>query len=266
MRTVTKAIAICSVLCLPLCGPVLAAGPIDGEVSAVWWANDFDTNSEIASTSEDAGAPGLRAELWMLNRYGLRASQFGSDTDGGDGADYTSVDVMWRALSPTENNFVAVGVGWQQMDIDGLDEATSGARITVEGRVSLMGMLYAYGHGSYMPSLSDTDAADPLQGGFEDLDAHEYELGVAWNAMPFMDVHAGYRVNSMSFTQQTVAPLSGPSAGGILPVGGGGSGNAGAVWGGSDDDCVDCSPSAAIIGPNGEAESSGFFVGLGFHF
>lgn len=265
MRTVTKAIAFCSVLCLPLCGPVLAAGPIDGEVSAVWWANDFDTKSETASTSTDAGAPGLRAEMWMFNRYGLRASQFGSDPDGSDGADYTSVDVMWRALSPTENNFLAVGLGWQQMDVDGLDEATSGARVTVEGRVSLMGMLYAYGHGSYLPSLSDTDAADPQQGEFRDLDGYEYELGVAWNAMPFMDVHAGYRVNNMSFTQEAVAPLSGPPGGPILPIGGDKSGNVGVEISGGDDDCPDCSPSA-IVGPNGEAESSGFYVGLGFHF
>jgi hypothetical protein len=265
MRTVTKAIAFCGVLCLPICGPVLAAGPIDGEVSTVWWANDFDTKSETASTSSDAGAPGLRAELWMLNRYGLRASRFGSDPDGSDGADYTSVDVMWRALSPTENNFVAVGLGWQQMDVEGLDEATSGARVTVEGRVSLMGMLYAYGHGSFLPSLSDTDAADPQQGQFEDLDAYEYELGVAWNAMPFMDVHAGYRVNNLSFTQEAIAPLGGSPGGPILPIDGGGSGSVGAAMGGTGDDCTECSPSA-IIGPNGEAESSGFFVGLGFHF
>jgi hypothetical protein len=264
MKTVTRTIAICSLLCGLLCVPALAAGPIDGEVSAVWWANDFTMDSESANTSSDAGAPGLRAELWMLNRYGVRASQFGSEPDGTDSADYTSVDVMWRALSPTENNFVAVGLGWQQMDLPGLDESTSGARVTVEGRVSLMGMLYGYGHGTYLPSLSDATPANPDLGRFSDLDAYEYELGVAWNAFPFMDVHAGYRVNNLSFTQAPAETLGVPSGVGV--TNGDSSGLSGiGVGDPGGGGCPDCG-TAAINGVGGEMEASGFFAGVGIHF
>jgi hypothetical protein len=264
MKTVTKAIAFCSLLCLPLGAPALAAGPIDGEVSAVWWANDFDTDSQGFSASSDAGAPGLTAQLWAFKRFGVRASQFTSDPDYADGVDYQSFDLMWRPLSPTENNFVALGLGWQYMELPGFAEETSGARVTVEGRVSLAGMVYAYGHGAYLPSLDDADATNPTVSRFEDLDAYEYEMGVAWNAMPFMDVHAGYRVNNLSFAQEPlqIAAASGsyPTAGGggttelvtlaeEPPVGGGGS-----------------TPAASSNAVSGEAEASGFFFGVGFHF
>jgi len=257
MRTVTRIAALCCLLCASTVAPVFAAGPIDGEVSALWWANDYN-NGE---TSTDAGSPGLRAELWMLERYGVRASQFGSDPDGSDGADYTTLDVMWRALSPTENNFVAVGVGWQQMAIEGLED-TSGVRMTVEGRIGLMDMLYAYGHGAYLPSLGDAEAADGLSGTFEDLDAYEYELGVAWKAMPFMNVHAGYRVNGLSFTHETFTPASVPndffSSSGVP----------GGMTGfdeGPEPSCADCTEEMIAPGAS-ETESSGVFLGLGFHF
>ncbi|NIM61698.1 MAG: hypothetical protein GTO30_08605, partial [Acidobacteria bacterium] len=54
-------------------------------------------------------------------------------------SDYTSVDVMWRPFSPTQNNYVAVGLGWQQMDLNtiGLQGDTGGVRVNVDGRIGL---------------------------------------------------------------------------------------------------------------------------------
>jgi hypothetical protein len=267
---VTKAVAVCALFGLSLGAPLLAAGPVNGEVSAVWWANDLETSGQTTNSSEDGSAPGLRAEMWMLERYGLRATRFGSDTNGSQGADYTSLDVMWRALSPTQNNFVAVGVGWQQLDLQGFAEQTSGMRVALEGRVGLMDMLYAYGHGSYLPSLDDTNAIDPTLGRFEDLDAYEYEMGVAWNATPFLNVHAGYRVNTVNFSQQAISTVS--SIGGTEPV----TVNPGnglqdfAQASGPPPDCTDCvasaAPNAVSGAGNTETESSGFYVGVGYRF
>lgn len=263
MKTMTKLLALCSLLCLPLCAAVQAAGPIDGEVSAVWWANDFEIDNGTANASSDAGAPGLRASLWLHNRYGVHASRFGSDADNANGADYTSFDVMWRALSPTENNFVALGLGWQQMDVEGIGDAASGARVTVEGRMSLMSVLQAYGHGSYLPSLSDITPDDPALGPWEDVNAYEYELGVAWNAMPFMDVHAGYRVTNLSFTETPLAPLGNPGT--LDRVSSTTSGGVTTPSMGGGDGCIGCQ-SAAISTFGGETQSSGFFLGVGVHF
>jgi hypothetical protein len=254
-----------AVLCAALAlAPAYALGPVDGEVATVWWQNEFDSTTSSASTSSDAGAPGLRAQLWVLQRYGLRASQWGSNPDGSDGADYSSVDVMWRALAPTENNFLALGVGWQQMDVEGLGHSTDGVRMAIEGRVGLLTVLQGYAAGAYTPSLSDVPVVMPTAGRFEELDAYEYELGVAWNALPFMDVHAGYRVNSLSF-MRTVDPSPSGTPTQLFPVGGGsGTSKAAPASGGG---CPGCSSNATTWDPgDSEAQSSGFFLGLGVHF
>jgi hypothetical protein len=242
--------------------PVMAAGPIDGEVSAVWWANDYQSETQASTASEDAGSAGLRAQLWMMERYGVRATQYASDPDSSNGADYTSVDLMWRALAPTENNFFAVGLGWQQMEVAGLTDDPSGLRVAVEGRIGLAGMVYAYGHGAYLPSLGDADASNPLDPTFRDLNAYEYELGVAWNAMPFMNVHAGYRSTSLSYEQDDVAVSGTP--GGVTVEGSAAGGTTSVTPGGNG--CSGCTGDAVLSGPTGETESSGFFVGLGFQF
>jgi hypothetical protein len=263
MKTVNRIFALCGLLVLSFGVPLLAAGPVDGEVSALWWANEYDRNTQTSNVSEDGGSPGLRAELWMLERYGVRASMFGSDVSDSQGADYASVDVMWKALAPTENNFVAVGLGWQQMDLQGLAQETSGMRLAVEGRFGLVGMLYGYGSASYLPDLDDAAASDPLAGRLEDIDAFEYELGLAWNALPFMNVHAGYRVNNLSFTQETIQ-VAGVGTD-VQPEGAGGSGFSGMAPGGTAG-CTDCTPNAAGDGTSGEAESAGFYLGVGFQF
>jgi hypothetical protein len=150
--------------------PAQALGPVDGEVSAVWWNNEYAVDEGGLGASEDAAAPGFLAELWLFNRYGLRAGVYSSDLDdvGLDSSDYMSVDLLWRAFSPTENSFFALGAGWTEMDLStiGLDGDTSGARLTAEGRVGIIALLYLYGQGAYMPALDDAPATDPALGRF----------------------------------------------------------------------------------------------------
>ena len=81
MRTVIKIIALLCLSCLSFSLPLIAAGPIDGEVTAIWWANDIEATSNTEATSAAAGAPGLLAELRMFKRYSVRAGQYRSDAD-----------------------------------------------------------------------------------------------------------------------------------------------------------------------------------------
>lgn len=191
--------------------PALAAGPVDGEFGAVWWASDFAVSEADTSASADSGAPGFRAELWMFKRWGLRAERYTSKLDEFDApdSDYTSIDFRWRAFSPGENNYFAVGVGWQQMDLStiGLDGDTSGARVGAEGRVALAGMVYLYGQGSYLPALDDAPAVDPALGQFENLDGYEVETGVSWKMAPFISLRAGYRAQSINYTRTGFEPI-----------------------------------------------------------
>jgi len=189
-----------------------AAGPVDGEIGAVWWNSEFDSTGATAMT-DDAGAPGYRASLWLFNRYGIKAGMYEANLDPGvaPASDYTSIDFMWRAFSPTQNNYVAVGLGWQQMDLlsIGIDGSTSGARINVEGRVGLGKIVFAYGEGSYLPSLDDASALDPMYGQFQDMSGMEYEVGISVKPAPFMNIRAGYRAHSVDFMQTGLDPLLG---------------------------------------------------------
>jgi opacity protein-like surface antigen len=229
MRSLSKPRLGIVLIAVLLSTPVLALGPVDGEIGAVWWANEFDSDGGAANVSSDAGAPGFFAQLWFFDRFGLKASQYTSDLDdvGADSADYTSVDAMWRPFSPSENNFIALGLGWEEMDLAsiGLDGDTSGARVTVEGRIAVA-VVYFYGQGSYLPKLDDTPATVAADGVFEDLSSLELEAGVAWKVAPFIGLRGGYRSQKVDFTR---IPEIGPEL-------------------------------------EGEVDSNGFFAGLNFRF
>jgi hypothetical protein len=218
-----------------VCAPALAVGPVDGEVGAAWWANSFSASGNGSQVSSAAGAPGFRAELWFFGRYGLRAERYSSNLNGLDAAtsDYTSLDFRWRAFSPTKNNFIAIGAGWQQLDLGtlGLDGATSGARLGLEGRVAAAGAVYIYGQGSYLPDLRDTNAVDPALGQFRDMSGYEYEAGISWTILPVLSMRGGYRGQRIDFTRTGYIVLPG------------------------DEEAIE-----------GASESNGFLLGLSFCF
>lgn len=214
MRPTRKFFAL-SILCLLLgLAPMsLAAGPVDVEVGALYWHSDY-SGSGVASLSSDAGSPAFRASLWLFNRYGVRAGVYRTDLDDFgsiENSDYTSVDFLWRPLSPTSNNYFAVGLGWQEMDLNaiGLEGDTSGLRVSAEGRVGLGTLFYLYGEGSYMPDLDEAVATTVGFGRFEDLSGQEYELGVSWKMAPFVNLRAGYRMHRVEFDQTGLDPMLG---------------------------------------------------------
>jgi hypothetical protein len=192
---------------------VEAAGPVDGEIGAIYWNSEFDS-SGVAALASDAGSTGLRAQLWLFNKYGVKAGVYRTDLNdfaAVETSDYTSLDLMWRPLSPTQNNYLAVGLGWQQMDLNtiGLQGDTDGVRVNVDGRVGLGKIVFAYGEASYLPSLSDAMALTPALGQFENMSGYEYEFGVSVKPFPFVQIRAGYRMHSVDFDQTGLDPLLG---------------------------------------------------------
>jgi hypothetical protein len=134
---------------------------------------------------------------------------------------------MWRAFSPTENNYLAIGAGWQEIDLDllGLGGDTSGVRLAVEGRIALGGLFYVYGQGYYLPSLDDAEPALPGFSPMRNMDGHMLEAGISWKMAPFMSMRAGYRQHNLDFTTMVLD-----------------------------------------VEVDGEAETSGFLTGLTFRF
>ena len=67
-------------------GAIEAAGPVDGEIGAIYWNSEFDS-SGVAALASDAGSPGFRAQLWLFNKYGVKAGMYRTDLD-----DFTAIE------------------------------------------------------------------------------------------------------------------------------------------------------------------------------
>lgn len=189
----TRAIAVVLTLMALPGSAVLAAGPVDGEATLNWWANDFD--ADVGDSEIDAGAFGGTAELWWNQSWGLKGALYRSDladSGGNDDSDYLSIDLKRRLISPTENNYIAAGLGYERLSLDSGDN-TQGVRLLVEGRLGVAGTVYAYGESAWMPAFEDTSER-------EDLDAVEFELGVGFSPLPFMTVSGGWRKFALDFT------------------------------------------------------------------
>jgi len=197
---------LASLLALPAYS-ALGTGPVDGEVTLGWWANDFDP--DLAGGELDAGAVGGAAQLWWRQRWGLQGALYRSDladSAGSDDSDYLSIDLKRRLLSPTENNYLAAGFGYEHLDMNS-DGDTQGVRLLLEGRLGLAGTLYAYGESAWIPAFADTAAR-------EDLDAVELKLGVGFSPLPFMTVSAGWRKFALDFTDTATGDGRNTSASG----------------------------------------------------
>lgn len=189
----TRAAVLFLILIIQPGAAALAAGPVDGEATLNWWANDFD--ADVGGGDIDAGAFGGAAELWWSQSWGLKGALYRSDladSGGADDSDYLSIDLKRRLVSPTENNYVAAGLGYERLGL-GSGDNTQGVRLLVEGRLGLAGTVYAYGQSAWMPTFEDTNQR-------EDLDAVELELGVGFSPLPFMTVSAGWRKFALDFT------------------------------------------------------------------
>lgn len=166
-----------------LSGKLHAAGPLDAEAGLLLWFPDVDT-SDISAISADG--QGSYADLWWSNSWGLSADYFEVDPDFGGLADTTSfsLDIKRRLISPTENNYIALGAGWEDNELVGGGSA-EGPRLLVEARAGL-GIVFAYGKLAWMPDLGDS-------GVFSDLEGTETDLGVSITPFPLVNFRIGYR-------------------------------------------------------------------------
>ncbi len=164
---------------------VWAAGPLDGSVGIEWWNTQY--SGSLLDGDLDAGSFSARAETWWGDSWGLKGAFYSADLEQGNLQDQQrfSLDLKRRLISPTENTFLAAGIGWEniQMEAGG---SSSGLRLSLDGRVGLVGMVSLYGQAAWMPSLGDTN-------GFSDISGMEFETGVVLDPLPFLSIRAGFR-------------------------------------------------------------------------
>jgi len=96
-----------------------------------------------------------------------------------------SVDVTRRLLSGKQNTYLAMGLGWNDIEV-GAGESSFGMRFIAEGRVGLYGPAYLFGQAALSPWMSNVGyLVDPF--------GKELELGLAVDPIPSMSLRAGYR-------------------------------------------------------------------------
>jgi hypothetical protein len=174
-------------------GSSLALGPVDLEARVMYWKGDFEDTGATA----DMDGYGAEVDLWFTNKIGVTAAMWpveAKDMFSGFELDYMSLDLKWRLFSPTEHNYLAIGAGYQDIDVGTPfgSYGTSGFRAVLEGNVGLVGVLQGYGTLAYMPSMDELDVV------FDSGSAMEYEFGVKFK-LGLVGIYAGYRMHDMEF-------------------------------------------------------------------
>ncbi|MGI9319690.1 MAG: hypothetical protein ACR2QW_20350 [bacterium] len=164
--------------------PFSAFGEFDGELIVSLWNNEFE--SDVLNEDVDVGSLTISGEIWLGENWGLRAAWYESDLEDTalQNQSRTQLVLRRRFLSLSDNNFFALGVGAE--DIELLNgESSTGLRLSAEARLAVTPITYLYGRGAYLPYMDDTEQ-------FVDLTGSEVELGVSFTPLPFLSVKLGY--------------------------------------------------------------------------
>ena len=216
MKTLRLAAIAVAALAVPFWpAPAEAVGPADGEVTALYWESD----TEVDGISEGSGDVSGRAEIWFLKRCGVSGAYFQPSPGGaldGTKLEYLNLDAKFRVLSPSENNFLALGVGWQKIDVSGEASGdTSGPRVVAEGRFSFK-IVYVYGRVAYLPDLDDLTLGDDT---YTSGEGQELEAGVQIKPFPFFQIFAGYRADKVTFDAPEGGSLEVKNEGPVAGIG-----------------------------------------------
>ncbi len=162
-----------------------ALGLLDGEASIEWWNTEFSGN--VFDGDLDAGTVSLRAQGWWDQKWGIEGGINLSDTSSGQFEDqqHFSVELKRRLISPTDNTYLAAGLGWEDIQLESGD-STSGIRLSLRGQIGLVGFASLYGQSTWLPTLNSTSR-------FSNLSGSEFETGIVFEPLPFISLKAGYR-------------------------------------------------------------------------
>jgi hypothetical protein len=176
---------------------------IDGEVELRYWNAEFKESVPRDSRTADSPGVGLRAEIVVIEKLAIAGDYF--QLEGEEFLEDVSIkqltlDVKWRIISPGENTFFGLGLGYQ--DFEGSDEETlssSGFRVVADGRFGFAKILYVYGRLAYLPSLDDwkEDGVKFADGG----SAYDLDIGLGVTPIPLLTLWVGYRTESLDLEE-----------------------------------------------------------------
>ncbi len=138
--------------------------------------------SSLGSITQFSISPG-----WLDNKWQGQSSYYRtkSSDPGLVDASQWSVDITRRLLSSKQNSYLAMGLGWNDIEATA-GESSSGVRFIAEGRLGVYGPAYLFGQAALSPWMSSVGyLVDPF--------GKEIELGLAVEPVPSLSLRAGYR-------------------------------------------------------------------------
>ena len=147
-----------------------------------WSSTTQSSTGSIAMPSQINLSEGWLNDKWSGQRSIYQAK--GLEKGLADASQW-SLEIKRRLLSSTENTYLAMGLGWNDIAITE-GESSSGMRFVAEGRVGIYGPAYVFGQAAYSPWMSNIGSQiDPF--------GKELDLGLAVDPLPSMSFRAGYR-------------------------------------------------------------------------
>lgn len=173
-----------------------ALGPIDGEVSINYWDAELTAADGLGGNTVETGF--VHADLWFVDKVGLSAEWIDSDIS----LDFSSesanavnarknILVQYRVASFSDNNFIALGGGLEEIDFKNGGSAM-GPKLNAQWRVGLPLNIFAYARAAVVPTYQDTDLLD-------NLSSIEYELAANFTPFPLVNIRGGYRSFKLDF-------------------------------------------------------------------
>jgi len=151
----------------------------------LWWSGMFDTSTTTGPASanlERLLEP--RSPTWGLKGPMYAVTQVAADSP--------NFDLKRRVVSFAERSFLTIGLGWNEFELDDGDDS-AGPHLSVEGRWGIGGAWTLYGQSVWVPELEST-------GHRGDMTGNGFEAGIAFQPLPNMSFHAGYRTFRIDFT------------------------------------------------------------------
>ncbi len=168
-----------------------ALGPVDGEVGIQSWDDSASGSLLLDDHESDGffdGTTGLYAELWLGDKWGLSARYYDSPFKGTllKVEEHAQINILRRLISISDNTYLALGAGYENLELDNSGKSISGPRLLAAGRIGVVGIVYVYGQAAWIPDLGSFEEIN-------DIEAFDLEFGVVIDPLPFTSIKLGYR-------------------------------------------------------------------------
>ncbi len=172
---------------LSVTGSLLSAGSAFADSGQDMSHPDWSLWSQSSADNTASYSQFKPGQIWLNDKWSGQSSLHTTNgfDKGQNGHSQWTIDIKRRLLSATENTYLAMGLGWNDLTAtDG--ESSSGVRFVAEGRVGIFGPAYLFGQAALSPWMSDLgNNIDPY--------GKELELGLAVDPIPSLSFRAGYR-------------------------------------------------------------------------